>query len=84
MSQQDQNKLKKRLEALLKLPENQVCADCRKRGILCCVKLESKVVLCIHLLKDLGGHLLISEYSCVLNAVVFTEIWECILVLFDL
>lgn len=28
----DQNKLKKRLDALLKLPENQICADCRKRG----------------------------------------------------
>jgi len=28
----DQTKLKKRLEALLKLPENSVCADCNKRG----------------------------------------------------
>eukprot|EP01035_Chromulina_nebulosa_P033064 gene33064-44247_t len=28
----DQTKLKKRIDALLKLPENQVCADCRKRG----------------------------------------------------
>mmetsp|Transcript_11479 Transcript_11479/g.19261 ORF Transcript_11479/g.19261 Transcript_11479/m.19261 type:complete len:94 (+) Transcript_11479:72-353(+) len=28
----DQGKLKKRLEALLKLPDNQICADCRKRG----------------------------------------------------
>ena len=28
----DQAKLKKRLEALLKLPENQICADCKKRG----------------------------------------------------
>jgi len=31
-AQADQAKLKKRLEALLKLPENQVCSDCRKRG----------------------------------------------------
>lgn len=30
----DQTKLRKRLEALLKLPENQVCADCNKRGEL--------------------------------------------------
>jgi hypothetical protein len=29
----DQAKLKKRLEALLKLPENQICADCKKRGL---------------------------------------------------
>lgn len=29
---QDQTKLRKRLEALLKLPDNQTCADCRKRG----------------------------------------------------
>ena len=28
----DQTKLKKRIDALLKLPDNQVCADCRKRG----------------------------------------------------
>ncbi len=28
----EQAKLKKRLEALLKLPENQVCCDCGKRG----------------------------------------------------
>lgn len=29
---QEQAKLRKRLEALLKLPGNQVCADCKKRG----------------------------------------------------
>lgn len=29
---QDQAKLKKRLEVLLKLPENLYCSDCRKRG----------------------------------------------------
>jgi hypothetical protein len=29
---QEQAKLKKRLEAMLKLPDNQFCADCRKRG----------------------------------------------------
>ena len=28
----DQAKLRKRLEALLKLPENQACCDCGKRG----------------------------------------------------
>ena len=28
----DQTKLRKRLEALLKLPGNQICADCKKRG----------------------------------------------------
>jgi hypothetical protein len=28
----DQTKLRKRLEALLKKPENQACADCGKRG----------------------------------------------------
>ena len=28
----DQAKLKKRLEAILKLPDNQICADCKKRG----------------------------------------------------
>eukprot|EP01041_Mallomonas_annulata_P012799 gene12799-26983_t len=28
----DQVKLRKRLEAMLKLPENQICADCTKRG----------------------------------------------------
>ena len=28
-----QAKLKKRLEAILKIPENQVCSDCRRRGI---------------------------------------------------
>ena len=28
-----QNKLRKRLEALLKLPDNLVCADCKRRGI---------------------------------------------------
>mmetsp|Transcript_10552 Transcript_10552/g.14564 ORF Transcript_10552/g.14564 Transcript_10552/m.14564 type:complete len:466 (+) Transcript_10552:42-1439(+) len=28
----DQAKLKKRLDAILKLPENQICADCKKRG----------------------------------------------------
>jgi hypothetical protein len=27
-----QAKLKKRLEALLKLPDNTYCADCKKRG----------------------------------------------------
>jgi hypothetical protein len=30
----DQAKLRKRLENLLKLPDNQTCADCRKRGML--------------------------------------------------
>lgn len=35
----DQNKLKKRLEALLKIPENQVCADCNKRGKFCNLRL---------------------------------------------
>ena len=29
----DQAKLKKRLEALVKLVDNQTCADCRKRGM---------------------------------------------------
>jgi hypothetical protein len=29
----DQTKLRKRLEALLKKPENQACADCSKRGL---------------------------------------------------
>jgi hypothetical protein len=33
-AQVEQQKLKKRLEALLKLPENQICADCKKRGML--------------------------------------------------
>ena len=28
----EQTKLKKRLEAVLKLADNQVCADCRRRG----------------------------------------------------
>ena len=28
----EQAKLKKRLEALLKLPENQLCVDCSRRG----------------------------------------------------
>ena len=28
----DQTKLRKRLEALLKKPENQVCCDCNRRG----------------------------------------------------
>lgn len=28
----EQAKLRKRLEALLKLPENQMCCDCGKRG----------------------------------------------------
>ena len=28
----EQAKLKKRLEAVLKLTDNQVCADCRRRG----------------------------------------------------
>ena len=32
MGDQLQNKLKKRLEALLKLPDNQVCCDCKRRG----------------------------------------------------
>jgi len=32
MSADDQVKLRKRLEAMLKLPENAVCVDCRKRG----------------------------------------------------
>jgi len=30
--QDEQTKLRKRLEALLKLPENQICSDCKKRG----------------------------------------------------
>ena len=29
---EDQTKLRKRLEALLKLPENQFCVDCKKKG----------------------------------------------------
>ena len=29
----DQDKLRKRLEALLKLPDNILCADCKKRGM---------------------------------------------------
>ena len=29
---EEQAKFKKRLEAILKLPDNQVCADCKKRG----------------------------------------------------
>lgn len=29
-----QTKLRKRLEALLKLPENQVCCDCNRRGTI--------------------------------------------------
>jgi hypothetical protein len=29
---EEQKKLRKRLEALLKLPENQMCCDCGKRG----------------------------------------------------
>ena len=30
---EDQTKLRKRLEALLKLPENQYCVDCKKKGV---------------------------------------------------
>lgn len=30
----EQTKLRKRLDALLKQPDNQICADCRKRGII--------------------------------------------------
>lgn len=36
---QTQAKLKKRIEAIAKLPENTLCADCGKRGMLqyiCC------------------------------------------------
>ena len=29
---EDQTKLRKRLEALLKLPDNQFCVDCKKKG----------------------------------------------------
>ena len=32
----DQTKLRKRLEALLKRPDNQKCADCGRRGNLLC------------------------------------------------
>lgn len=32
MAAAEQVKLRKRLEALLKLPENQICCDCKKRG----------------------------------------------------
>ena len=28
-----ENQLKKKLEAMVKLPENLKCADCRKRGL---------------------------------------------------
>lgn len=41
----DQAKLKKRLEALLKIPENQVCADCRKRGIHWFAALDTTLIL---------------------------------------
>jgi 3-oxoacyl-[acyl-carrier-protein] synthase III len=34
MTDQAQAKLKKRLETILKIPENQMCSDCGKRGNL--------------------------------------------------
>ena len=41
----DETKLRKRLEVLLKLPENQICADCRKRGNVSCAFLENMFLL---------------------------------------
>ncbi len=34
MAAADQAKLKKRLEAMIKEPDNMLCADCKKRGII--------------------------------------------------
>lgn len=55
-----QTKLRKRLEALLKLPENQVCCDCNRRGAIFidnnnCVKfiLYVKQISCTILFIDL-------------------------------
>ena len=40
----DQAKLKKRLEALVKRPDNMLCADCKKRGMKAlCSKYESNL-----------------------------------------
>ena len=39
----DQTKLRKRLETLLKLPENQFCCDCGKRGTLDTFVVESNL-----------------------------------------
>ena len=44
---QEQAKLKKRLEALLKLPENQTCVDCRKRGLKNSIFIKIYSVVCV-------------------------------------
>jgi len=80
----DQVKFRKRLEALLKLPENQVCADCGKRGghinneswSLSLRYIFRYLFLQVHV-----GRRLILEYLCVLSVLEFIEIWEYILVL---
>jgi hypothetical protein len=42
MAAAEQLKLRKRLEAMLKLPDNQMCCDCKKRGkIFWCSHLEN-------------------------------------------
>lgn len=75
---QEQSKLKKRLESMLKLPENQLCADCRKRGMYCLYVMSNSSIFSyepiITVSQDLDGRLLILEYSFVLNVLEFIEI----------
>ena len=47
--------LKKRLEAMVKLPENLKCADCRKRGIIAVsINKKEMILLFIHYRSEMG------------------------------
>jgi len=83
----DQTKLRKRLEVLLKQPDNQVCSDCNKRGrtrreIYLRKRFTSQLTMhFVHSLQAQDGHLLTWAYFSASNALVSTETWEFTLVL---
>ncbi len=46
----DQVKLRKRLEVLLKQPDNQVCSDCNKRGNFAALESNTECIIVVNIL----------------------------------
>ena len=73
---EDQTKLRKRLEALLKQPENQYCVDCKKKGKWILVSYLTWFTSWLYL-QDRAGLQPPWECSCVSTAVVSTATLAC-------
>jgi hypothetical protein len=43
----EEEAFRKRIEALLRLPENEKCCDCRKRGTIMMIKKSMYIYICI-------------------------------------